>query len=49
MSDFLAYLILFAAFLAGLLCSYGLALLGEPSSKWLWCDMIGARCLQGVL
>ena len=22
--------------------SYGLAILGEPQSEWLWCEMIGA-------
>ena len=27
----------------GLWCSYQLAVLGEPQSAWLWCDL-GGQC-----
>ena len=45
MSDEAAYAVRFLTvgavlFVAGLVVSYGLAHIGEPQSKWLWCDLL---------
>jgi len=29
------------AFALAALATYGLAIIGEPQSAWLWCDLIG--------
>jgi hypothetical protein len=42
MSDRAALLMIFAAAIWVIAGSYGLAELGEPSSAWLWCTIMGA-------